>query len=155
MQGAARILAAEFIDGSPFEILEAASLPVQPEGPQRLEMAGMGLMFGVLAGALAALFTKLRVWILALALGIVGAAATFIVPEQYTSTALVRYDGPDGWSGMRELIGPVTSDYSLLGVAIDSGLAAANPRASIKFREHLLNSADSRAGRKGSSHFVC
>jgi hypothetical protein len=50
-QGAAWNLAAEFVDGTPFSIVESANLPVRPESRQRLQIASIGLVSGVLAGA--------------------------------------------------------------------------------------------------------
>jgi len=136
-QGAAWNLAAEFVDGTSFSILESANLPVHPEDAQRLQITALGLAGGVLAGALVALFMKLKVWRLAMAMGIAGALATFIIPQQYTSTALVGYDGTDEWSGMRELISAATRDPSLYGIVLESGVYDNLPGASTKLLEHL------------------
>lgn len=70
----------------------------------------------------------LKVWKAALALGIAGAAASFIILEHYTSTAILTYSGPGGWSVVREVINEVTSD---------AGLNIPNQTQRNRFREHL------------------
>lgn len=136
-QGAAVHLANEFVDGTSFSLLESASLPIHHESPQRLQISALGLLGGVLAGSLALLLTRLRVWKLALALGVAGAAFAFMAPAQYTSTALVTYRGPGGWSQMRELISRITSDSRLEALLIDSGVYENMQGASTRLLEHL------------------
>ncbi len=43
------------------------------------------------------------------------------------STALVRFDGPDGWSGMREVFSAATREESLAVIALNSGVYAGKP----------------------------
>ena len=135
-QGVAWNLATMFADGNAFSVLESASLPVHPESPQRLEITLTGLAGGLLAGALAALFTALKVWKLALALGIAGATPAFFLPAQYASTELVRYYGE--WSEMRESISAVTSDASLRAIILNSGADMDLEEGSLnELRDHL------------------
>ena len=144
-QGAAQSLAASFIDGTDFSIKEPANLPAHPEGPRRLQIALIGLGVGLMAGSLAALLTMLKVWKAALALGIAGAAASFIIPEHYTSTAILTYSGSGGWSVVREVINEVTSD---------AGLNIPDQTQRNRFREASSDSADQRAGRQSGGGFV-
>jgi LPS O-antigen subunit length determinant protein (WzzB/FepE family) len=136
-QGAAWNLAAEFVDGSPFSIVQSPDLPANTESPHRFQIGLMGLACGLLAGALAALFTKLRVWKLATVLGMAGVAAAFVVPERYTSTAVFTYDGPEGWSAVRDVINQVTGDASLDAIAIDAGLHPYSKELFKSLRERL------------------
>ena len=111
-----------------------------------------GLLIGVGAGALAMLFTKLKVWKLAVAMGSAGgAAAVLMFPSQFMPTALVRFDGPDGWSGMREVFSAATREESLAVIALNSGVTPANP-------ENWGTSsrpADGGTGCEGSCDFIC
>ncbi len=99
-RGAAQFLAARFVDAKAGSILDPASLPARPVGPRRSRDVIMGLMLGTLIGILFALFNGLKVWKLAVTLGIAGAmlggATSYIFPEQYISSAVVRYEGGRG-----------------------------------------------------------
>ena len=66
-------ISAAFVDAKTGSLLDSASLPASPSDPRRSRILIMGLIAGMLAGALFALFHGLRVWRLAAALGIVGA----------------------------------------------------------------------------------
>ncbi len=136
-QGATWNLAAQFVDGTSFPVLAVADLPRHPDGPNRFQITSLGLLGGVLLGALAVLVTKLRILVLAMALGIAGAAIPFLVPPQYTSIALVRYSGPDGWSGMREVIAEATTDFALNTVEITFKVYPYNSQAVSRLKDHM------------------
>lgn len=136
-QGVTWNLATQFVDGTSFPVLAVADLPRHPDGPKRFQIASLGFLGGVLLGALVALLTKLRILVLAAALGIAGAAIPFLVPAQYTSMALVRYSGPDGWAGMREVIAAATTDFALNTIETTFKVYPYNSQAVPKLKEHM------------------
>jgi capsular polysaccharide biosynthesis protein len=139
-QRATRNLAARFVNAKAGSLLDPASFPAAPWSPRRSRIIIVGLVAGVLAGVLFALFNGLKVWKLAAALGIaglaLGAAIAFSLPDRYSSVAVLRYDAPDG-SGMQQLIAAVTSDASLDSIVQRFGLYPNDPEARRKLREHL------------------
>jgi hypothetical protein len=79
------------------EVEDSASLSVYPASPRPSRNIVMGLVVGVLAGTLFALFNGLKVWRLAGALGLaglaLGAGVAYRVPERYSSIAILRCGG--------------------------------------------------------------
>jgi hypothetical protein len=82
------------------EVLDPASLPVAPSGPDRAMMIGRGLiaglMLGVLCGALWSLVSRRKQWswkrvggfaVAGMALGI---TVAILMPDEYISTAVLR-----------------------------------------------------------------
>ncbi len=133
-------LAAAFVDANVGTLLDPANLPISPNGPRRSRIIVLGMVAGILAGVLFALFNGLKVWKLAAGLGIAGAvlcaAISYGVPDSYMSTAVVRYDGGDA-ARMQQLIHAVTNDASLYAMVVDFGLYLNDPRAQSKLREHI------------------
>ncbi len=68
-QKATQILAADFLDAKVGTLVDPASLPVSSNGPRLSRNVVMGLMAGVAAGSLFALFAGLKVWKLAAGAG--------------------------------------------------------------------------------------
>src|ERR1700721_3855787 len=92
-------MVSQFVDAKVGEFLDPASLPVHPQNPRRSRIVIMGLLAGVLAGVLFALFNGLKVWKIAAGLGIAGAiagaAVAFVLPERFASEAVIWYQSPD------------------------------------------------------------
>ena len=84
--------------GEEFEILDPASLP-KPVSPNRVAFMAWGLGAGLLLGLLAALAMQRPRWTLQMA-GFAAAGCTlavavsFLVPDRYTSTAVMRFSRP-------------------------------------------------------------
>jgi hypothetical protein len=138
-QRATQILATDFLNARVGTLVDPASLPVSSNGPRLSRNVVMGLMAGVVAGSLFALFAGLKVWKLAAGLGIAGAIAGtaigFVLPERYASSAVLRFDGPS--AGMSQLVAAVTIDASLKGVVERFKLYPGESGAERKLREHL------------------
>jgi uncharacterized protein involved in exopolysaccharide biosynthesis len=133
-------LAVAFVDAAGGSILDQASLPGHPQNPRRSRIMLMGLIAGVLTGALFALFNGLKVWRLATALGIAGAvlfgAASYMMPENFTSTA-VLVSPPRDEPKTKQLIDTVMSAASLHAIVLRFGLYANDHAADRKLSEHL------------------
>jgi len=85
--------------GARLEILDPASLPASPVRPNRLVFLAWGLAGGLLVGLQAALSLRhpRGMWLLggyAAAGCILAAAASFLIPDRYTSTAVMRISPP-------------------------------------------------------------
>jgi uncharacterized protein involved in exopolysaccharide biosynthesis len=93
----------------PMEVLDAASLPVQPSSPNRPAIAAFGLLAGI---ALGIVTLGVRRWPIVAASGAavaaVAAGASFLLPVQFVSTAAFRIDPPS-----RELVEAAQSDSVL------------------------------------------
>lgn len=91
-------LTSMFVAENVGEVADPASLSVFPSSPRPSRNIVMGLVAGILAGALFALFNGLKVWRLAGALGLaglaLGAGVAYLVPERYSSMAIMRCSGP-------------------------------------------------------------
>jgi uncharacterized protein involved in exopolysaccharide biosynthesis len=137
-------LAAAFVDAKVGILLDPASLPIHPRSPKRPWVVFVGLVTGVIAGAGFALFMKLKVWKLATALGIgcalLCAAGSFLLPERYTSTAVIHLDSKDpAAAAIRagRLIAVVQSNANLDFIAKQFRLFPNSVDAPTKMREHL------------------
>jgi hypothetical protein len=139
-QRVAQRLAAALAESAGGEILDPANLPVRANSPRRSRIVVMGLVGGILAGALIALFIGLKIWNPAAALGLAGAvlcaAASFVVPERFSSSAMLAYRPED-----RALVGPtiraVTSGENLHAMVVRFGLYSNDPHADRRLGEHL------------------
>jgi hypothetical protein len=133
-------LAASFVDAKVGSLLDPASLPSHPNGPRRSRNIIMGLVTGILAGAIFALFNGLKVWKLAAALGVaglaVGVAAAYLLPERYSSMAVIRYGGLDG-ALIDQVVHTVTTPSNLETIVQRFGLYPNDPDARTKLRENL------------------
>jgi capsular polysaccharide biosynthesis protein len=143
-QRAAQMLAASFVDGKAGTLLDPASLPVSPDGPRLSRNVVMGLAAGLLLGSMIALFNRLRVWKLAASLGfagaMVGALVAFVLPDRFSSTAVLRYEATDQAAArnqIREVFDAVTSDASLGGVVQRFKLYPGESDPERRLREHL------------------
>ncbi len=120
------------------ELLDPPDLPASPANPRLSKNMIMGLMAGLIAGALFALFNGLKVWKLAAALGIaglgLGAVAGYLVPVRYSSVAVIRYQ--DGIE-MNQLVQTITSPASLDSIIQEFGLYPNDPDAQRKVRQSL------------------
>jgi capsular polysaccharide biosynthesis protein len=68
--------------GQTFSLTEPASLPAHPVNPRRSRILIMGLIAGLLAGAVFVLFSGLRIWKNAAVLGIAGTVLTYLPEDQ-------------------------------------------------------------------------
>lgn len=81
------------------EVLDPASLPAQPIGPNRLAFLAAGLCAGLILGLLTAVTMRRPKWTLrmagfAAAGCVLGIAVSFLLPDTYTSTAVLRIRPP-------------------------------------------------------------
>lgn len=138
-QKATQILAADFLDAKVGTLVDPASLPVTPNGPRLSRNVVFGLIAGVAAGSLFALFVGLKVWKLAAGLGIagaiMGAVVGYVLPDRYGSQAVLRYEGPA--TAMRQLVAAATSDVNLRDVVQRLQLYPGEPGEARRLREHL------------------
>ena len=86
-QRATKRLTSAFIAANAGTLLDPASFPVNPFSPRRANILLVGLSSGLALGALVALFTGLRVWKLAPALGIAGMLVS-VVPWYFVERCL-------------------------------------------------------------------
>jgi LPS O-antigen subunit length determinant protein (WzzB/FepE family) len=85
--------------GAVFEVLQASSLPEKPIAPNRLAFLASGLGVGLIAGMLAAATMRRPQWarrIAAFAVAglVAGAVVSFLLPDAYISTAVMRFSPP-------------------------------------------------------------
>jgi capsular polysaccharide biosynthesis protein len=137
-------ISAAFVDAKTGSLLDSASLPASPSDPRRSRILIMGLIAGMLAGALLALFHGLRMWRSAAALGIVGAilcgAASFIVPSKFSSNAVLFYQARDkatAEASLSKLLADATSNFTVDEIAQRFKLYPGNPQPARKLAEHL------------------
>ncbi len=81
--------------GDTLAVLDPASLPKEPEGPNRVEFLAWGLGTGLVLGLLAALGIRrprgfLQLGGFAVAGCFLAGAASFLIPNRYTSTAVLQ-----------------------------------------------------------------
>jgi uncharacterized protein involved in exopolysaccharide biosynthesis len=116
--------------GRTFALYDPPS-PAVRVGPRRSRIMLMGVIAGLVAGVLFALFNGLRMWKNAAMLGAAGAlllvAASYLVPERYSSNAVLAYR-PTDETRIQQMIGTVTSS---------ANLHALIPSGENKLREHL------------------
>jgi len=100
-------------------------------GPRRSRIIIMGAIAGFVAGMLFALFNGLKMWKHAVILGAAGAillgAASYLVPERYSSSAVLAYQPADE-PRVQQMIATVASS---------TGLYALIPSGENRLREHL------------------
>ncbi|HKA01508.1 MAG TPA: hypothetical protein VKE70_33580, partial [Candidatus Solibacter sp.] len=111
------------------ELVDAASAPGAPAGPNRLMMIGVGLLIGLIAGMLCggvwALTRKStrrsrkQVAAFAAAGMLIGITVAFLIPNQFISTSIVRFADP---AKAQPAIDRVTSAEALNQVALKYGL---------------------------------
>jgi LPS O-antigen subunit length determinant protein (WzzB/FepE family) len=85
--------------GADFEVLEASSLPEKSIAPNRLAFLAAGLGVGLIAGMLAAATMRRPQWarriaVFAVAGLVAGAVVSFLLPDAYISTAVMRFSPP-------------------------------------------------------------
>jgi len=133
-------LTSQFIDAKVGALLDPASLPIHATSPKRPMIVGVGLVAGLLAGLLFALFRKLKALKLAATLGVAGAvllgAASYLEPEQYSSTAVLAYRAEDA-AKIHQFIDAVTSTANLHGIALRYKLYPNEPRPEHELSDHL------------------
>jgi hypothetical protein len=133
-------LTSQFVDAKIGTLLDPASLPMNPTSPKRPVIIGVGLVAGLLAGLLFALFRRLRALKLAATLGAAGAvllgAASYLEPEQYSSTAVLAYSAEDR-AKIPQFIDTVTSSANLHGIALRYKLYPNEPRPEHELSDHL------------------
>jgi capsular polysaccharide biosynthesis protein len=116
--------------------------PSQPVlvGPRRSRIVVMGVLAGIVAGVLFALFSGLKIWKSAALLGIAGAillgSASYLEPERYSSSAVLAYL-PADQEKATQAVRAVTSSSSLHELVAKFGLYPNDPRSEDKLREHL------------------
>jgi uncharacterized protein involved in exopolysaccharide biosynthesis len=143
-QKATQILAANFLEANVGTLVDPASLPVTPNGPRLSRNIVMGLIAGLLLGALVALFAGLRVWKLAAGLGlagaIAGAAVAYVLPERYSSTAVIRLEVQKhavAEDRIRQLFQAATSDDACRALINRFNLYPGESEPERRLREHL------------------
>jgi capsular polysaccharide biosynthesis protein len=138
-QKATQILTADFLNANVGTLADPASLPVTPDGPRLSRNMVMGLIAGAFAGSLFSLFAGLKVWKLAAGLGIAGAIAGavigYVLPDRFSSQAVLRYEGPA--AAMGQLVAAVTTDVSLRDVVHRLQLYPGEAGYELSLREHL------------------
>jgi capsular polysaccharide biosynthesis protein len=106
--------------GNGLQVLQPATLPDGPSGPNRTHLVAAGLALGLIAGFLA---LGVRRWPLVAASGVAASAialgVAFAIPDGYVSTAVLRMD-PQG--SPRPLIEGALSDAFLAGLIQKPGL---------------------------------
>jgi hypothetical protein len=100
----------------------------------------MGLVAGILAGVFFALFKGLKIWKLAIALGLVGlglgASAAYLMPTRYSSVAIIRYTGLDG-ALIEQAVHAVTNPSNLDAIVQRFGIYPNHPDARTKLQQSL------------------
>ncbi len=123
--------------GARWELRDGPGLPAHPDGPRLSRNMTMGLMAGILAGALFALFNGLKVWKLAAALGVaglvLGAAVAYVIPTRYSSMAVIQFRGP----GIDQLVREAAAPASLDAILRRFNLYPNDPAARTKLRANL------------------
>jgi uncharacterized protein involved in exopolysaccharide biosynthesis len=133
-----------FVDAKVGTVLDPANLPNHPVEPRRSRHMVMGLLIGIVAGSLFALFAGLKVWKLAGALGlagaIAGAALAFALPPRFGSMAVLRYEAADEAAAkgrLGEMVAQITNDASLRVMVQQFNLYPGETGAAGRLREHL------------------
>ena len=144
VQEVTRKLSAMFVDAKVGTVLDPANLPRNPVEPRRSRHIVMGLLIGIVAGSLFALFAGLKVWKLAGALGFAGAFAgavlAFALPPRFGSMAVLRYEAEDHVAAkgrLDQLVAEITNDASLREVVQQFNLYQGEAGAEGRLREHL------------------
>jgi hypothetical protein len=109
--------------GTNVEVLDPASLPSQPDGPNRLRVIGNGLGAGLTLGLVCGMIWSIlrrkerwsleRIGVFAAAGMALGVTVAFLIPDQFISTAVLRT--ADG-SKLQDTITQVLSDDSLAAI---------------------------------------
>jgi uncharacterized protein involved in exopolysaccharide biosynthesis len=111
------------IGGANMEVLDPASLPSEPAGPNRVRVIGnglgAGLVLGLVCGAIWSIVRRKERWSVLRIGGFAAAGMTlgltiaFLIPDEFISTAVLRtVDG----SNLQSTISQVLSDDSLAAI---------------------------------------
>jgi capsular polysaccharide biosynthesis protein len=119
-QRTAQQLAVAFDEAQGVQLLGPASQAVRPPNPNRLRILFFGLIFGLAAGILTALFTGLKVWKLAAGFGVAGLLVAVIpfyfVDDVWSSSAVIAMRSADP-AAVQKTIDEVTSPEHLKAFA--------------------------------------
>jgi hypothetical protein len=137
-------LASRFVGPTTSMVVTPPNLPAAPAGPRLSRNIVMGLFSGVVLGSLFALFSGLKVWKLAAALGVAGAIAggaiAFVLPVRFASEAVVRFEDPDQ-TAVRERVSQIVEtmrgDGTFRAIAERHNLYSKESDRERKLRDHL------------------
>jgi capsular polysaccharide biosynthesis protein len=137
-------LAAELLAANAGTVLDPANLPTQAINPRPSRILILGLISGIVIGSLVALFSGLKVWKLATALGIagaiVGAGIGYMIPDRFASMAVIRYKAADQAGAdayIRELTAQVTSEKALHEFVQTFNIYPGDPHPERTLHDHL------------------
>lgn len=146
-QRTAQGIADAFVGAKAAALVNPANLPAHSERPPFAAVLQLGLVVGLLAGGLFALFNGLRVWKLVGALGVagalLGAAASSVVPNIFQGLSNVSCRTSDA-AAVRRLIDSATDTERLASMVRQFNLYSGDPQAEQKLREHLTLRPDLR-----------
>jgi hypothetical protein len=141
-------LTSSFVAANVGTLVDPANLPVHSANPRPSRNMIMGLVLGVLAGTLFALFNGLKVWKLGGSLGlaglILGAGVAYMLPERYSSMEVIRCSG-QGCDRIDNLVFAVMAPANLDAIIARFGLYPNDPGA----RKKLMENLHFRAGTPG------
>jgi hypothetical protein len=144
-QRAAQRIADAFVDAKAAALVDPANLPTHPNRPPLRADVQFGLVAGLLAGSLFALFNGLKVWKPVAALGVagtvLGAAAGSVVPNIFQGLSIVSCRSSDV-AAVRESIDSATDPARLAAIVRQFNLYPGNPQAVQKLSEHLTLKPD-------------
>jgi hypothetical protein len=146
-QRAAQGVADAFVDAGAAALIDPANLPGTPDRPPLGKALQAGLMVGLLAGALFALVTGLRVWKLVAACAVagtlLGAGAASFVPNVFEGLSVVSCRTSDA-KAVHRLIAAATDTERLASMACQFNLYPGDPRAEQQLRQDLTVKPDLR-----------
>lgn len=146
-QRVAQDVAEAFVDAKAAALVDPANLPSHPNRPPLGAVVQLGLVLGVVAGALFALFRGLGVWKLAAALGVagtvLGVAAGSVIPNVFLGLSIVSCRTRDA-AAVRKLIDSATDTERLASMVRQFNLYPGDPQAGQKLRENLTLKPDLR-----------
>ncbi len=146
-QRAAQSIADAFVAAKAASLIDPANLPANSNRPPLRADVQFGLVLGLVAGVLFALFNGLRVWKLVATLGVagtvLGAAAASVVPNIFQGLSIVSVRTSDA-AAIRQLIDSATDPTNLAAIVRQFNLYPGDPQAAEKLREHLTLKPDLR-----------
>ena len=146
-QRAAQSIADAFVDAKAAALVDPANLPTHPNRPPLLADVQFGLVVGLLAASLFALFNGLKVWKPVAALGVagtvLGVAAASVIPNIYRGLSVVSVRTSDA-TAVGEVIDSATDPARLAAIVRQFNLYLGDPQAVQKLREHLTLKLDLR-----------
>jgi hypothetical protein len=135
-----------FVEAKAAALVDPANFPL-PERPPFRAVVQLGLVVGLLAGGLFALFNGLRVWKLVGALGVggtvLGLAAGSVIPNVFLGLSVVSCRTSDA-AAVRGPIDSATDAERLTSLVRKFNLYSGDPQAEQKLREHLTLRPDLR-----------